>query len=241
MAPPMVALERGGTLTCQARITTVPSGAKPYLRWEVRDCFNRLLARAVTPVAANGAARAKLPLLRPVTVCHQLDTALIAGGRTLVTMKHVGVNVAADPLFTAAYTGVNAGLVVITADDPSMHSSQNEQDNRHYAIAAKLPMFEPSTPAEARQFTRWGFELSEAHDTPVFVRTTTRLSHSKGVVDGVEDDFVPLKHPVGVDQNPAKYVMIPGHARVRRVEVEARLIHTGHSSFSTTPEASTAW
>ncbi|NLC59389.1 MAG: hypothetical protein GX774_21330, partial [Armatimonadetes bacterium] len=87
VAPPMVALERGGTLTCQARITTVPSGAKPYLRWEVRDCFNRLLARAVTPVAANGAARAKLPLLRPVTVCHQLDTALIAGGRTLAVRR----------------------------------------------------------------------------------------------------------------------------------------------------------
>ena len=87
--------------------------------------------------------------------------ACIAGGRALVTMKHVGVNVAADPLFTAAYTGVNAGLVVVTADDPSMHSSQNEQDNRHYAIAAKLPMFEPSTPADARQFTRWAFELSD--------------------------------------------------------------------------------
>ena len=149
--------------------------------------------------------------------------ACIAGGRALVTMKHVGVNVAADPLFTAAYTGVNAGLVVVTADDPSMHSSQNEQDNRHYAIAAKLPMFEPSTPADARQFTRWAFELSEGHDTPCFVRTTTRLSHSKGVVDDIDLTIKPAKHPVGVDQNPAKYVMIPGHARGRRLAVEARM------------------
>jgi len=149
--------------------------------------------------------------------------ASIAGGRALVTMKHVGVNVAADPLFTSVYTGVNAGLVVVTADDPSMHSSQNEQDNRHYAVAAKLPMFEPSTPAEARLFTRWAFELSEQHDTPVFLRTTTRLSHSKGIVPEVDRTITPTKHAVGVDQNPAKYVMIPGHARVRRVEVEARL------------------
>ena len=149
--------------------------------------------------------------------------ASIAGGRALVTMKHVGVNVAADPLFTAVYTGVNAGLVVVTADDPSMHSSQNEQDNRHYAVAAKLPMFEPSTPAEARAFTRASFALSERYDTPVFLRTTTRLSHSKGVVADVDLDITPGKHAVGVDQNPAKYVMIPGHARVRRVEVEARL------------------
>ena len=149
--------------------------------------------------------------------------ASLAGGRALVTMKHVGVNVAADPLFTSAYTGVNAGVVVVTADDPSMHSSQNEQDNRHYAIAAKLPMFEPSTPAEARAFTRAAFELSERYDTPCFLRTTTRLSHSKGVVEDVDLKLVPEKHPVAVDQNPAKYVMIPGNARVRRVEVEARL------------------
>ena len=149
--------------------------------------------------------------------------ASIAGGRALVTMKHVGVNVAADPLFTSAYTGVNAGLVVVTADDPSMHSSQNEQDNRHYAIAAKLPMFEPSTPAEARAFTRAAFELSERFDTPCFLRTTTRLSHSKGVVDDVDLTITPAKHAVGVDVNPPKYVMLPGNARVRRVAVEARM------------------
>ncbi len=148
--------------------------------------------------------------------------ACIAGGRALVTMKHVGVNVAADPLFTSSYIGVNAGLVIVTADDPAMHSSQNEQDNRHYAIAAKLPMFEPSTPAEARSFTRAAFELSERYDTPVFLRSTTRLSHSKGIVDEVDLAITPAKHAVGVDQNPAKYVMLPGHARRRRVLLEAR-------------------
>jgi indolepyruvate ferredoxin oxidoreductase alpha subunit len=149
--------------------------------------------------------------------------ASIAGGRALVSMKHVGVNVAADPLFTAAYTGVNAGLVLVTADDPSMHSSQNEQDNRNYALAAKVPMFEPADAAEAREHTRAAFAFSELHDTPVLLRTTTRLSHSKGVVHDVDLDVVPERHPVGVDRNPGKYVMIPGNARRRRVEVEARL------------------
>jgi indolepyruvate ferredoxin oxidoreductase alpha subunit len=149
--------------------------------------------------------------------------ASLAGGRSLVTMKHVGVNVAADPLFTSAYTGINAGLVVVTADDPAMHSSQNEQDNRNYAVAAKLPMFEPSTPAEAREFTRQAFELSEGHDTPCFLRTTTRLSHSKGVVDDVDLTISPAKHPIGFDRDPAKYVMIPGNAKRRRVVLEARL------------------
>jgi len=148
--------------------------------------------------------------------------ACYAGGRALVTMKHVGVNVAADPLFTASYTGVNAGLVVVTADDPSMHSSQNEQDNRHYAVAAKLPMFEPSDSAEARAFTRAAFELSETFDTPVFLRTTTRLSHSKGIVDA-DDAAAPAKHPVGFARDATKYVMIPAHARRRRVAVERRM------------------
>lgn len=147
--------------------------------------------------------------------------AAYAGGRALVTMKHVGVNVAADPLFTASYTGVNAGLVIVTADDPSMHSSQNEQDNRHYAVAARVPMVEPSDSAEARDFTRAAFELSEAFDTPVFLRTTTRLSHSKGVVD-VDEAFVPTKHGIGFTPNPAKYVMIPANARGRRVVVADR-------------------
>ncbi len=149
--------------------------------------------------------------------------AALAGGRALVTMKHVGVNVAADPLFTAIYTGTNAGLVVITADDPSMHSSQNEQDNRHYALAAKAPMFEPADSAEARQYTKWAFEFSEEFDTPVFLRTTTRLSHSKGVVADVDLDAKPARHPVGFHRNAAKYVMIPANARVQRVDLADRL------------------
>ncbi len=145
--------------------------------------------------------------------------AALAGGRALVTMKHVGVNVAADPLFTAAYTGVRAGLVIVTADDPDMHSSQNEQDNRNYAIAAKVPMLEPSDSQEAREFTKLAFELSEAHDTPVFLRLTTRLSHSKSLVDSFPDG-VPVRTTAplapGFVADPRKYVMIPGHAKLRR-------------------------
>ncbi len=108
-----------------------------------------------------------------------------AGARTLVTMKHVGLNVAADPLFTLSYTGVgeNGGLVLVTADDPELHSSQNEQDNRNYAKFAKVPMLEPSDSQECLEFTKLAFELSERYDTPVFLRTTTRISHSKSVVE----------------------------------------------------------
>lgn len=150
--------------------------------------------------------------------------AAVAGGRALVTMKHVGVNVAADPLFTSAYTGVNAGLVVVTADDPSMHSSQNEQDNRNYAVAAKIPMFEPSDGEEARAFTAAAFRMSEEFDTPVFLRTTTRLSHSKFVVEASDPaTTTPERHHVELTHNPTKYVMIPGHARARRVVLERRL------------------
>ena len=148
--------------------------------------------------------------------------AALAGGRALVTMKHVGLNVAADPLFTSAYTGVNAGLVVLTADDPSMHSSQNEQDNRNYAVAAKLPMLEPSDATEARAFTRAAFELSEAYDTPVLLRSTTRLSHATCVVEVDEDAPPPQRHPLGFDRQPSKYVMIPGNAKRRRVDMKAR-------------------
>ena len=148
--------------------------------------------------------------------------AALAGGRALVTMKHVGLNVAADPLFTSAYTGVNAGLVVLTADDPSMHSSQNEQDNRNYAVAAKLPMFEPSDATEARAFTRAAFELSEAYDTPVLLRSTTRLSHATCVVEVDEHAPAPERHPLGFNRQPSKYVMIPGNAKRRRVDMKAR-------------------
>lgn len=139
--------------------------------------------------------------------------ASLAGARALVTMKHVGLNVAADPLFTAAYTGVEGGLVVITADDPGMHSSQNEQDNRHYALAAKVPMLEPADSQEALEFTRQAFELSEAFDIPVLVRSTTRLSHTKCVVQ--PGTPVRLKRTYEPTENRPKYVMIPAHARVR--------------------------
>ncbi len=149
--------------------------------------------------------------------------ASLAGARCLVTMKHVGVNVAADPLFTAAYTGVKGGLVIVTADEPDMYSSQNEQDNRNYAIAAKIPMLEPSDSEEARRFTRMAFELSEQFDTPVFLRTTTRLSHSESIV--AMDDEAGRAEPgrPGFERNPSKYVMIPTHARMRRREVAQRM------------------
>lgn len=145
----------------------------------------------------------------------------IGGARTLVAMKHVGVNVAADPLFTFAYTGVNGGLVLISADDPGMHSSQNEQDNRGYARFAKLPVLEPSDSQEALDYTRLGFEISEQFDTPVMLRITTRLAHSQTLVESGERQEVPLKE---YKKNAPKFVMLPGHARGRHVELEKRLL-----------------
>jgi len=147
--------------------------------------------------------------------------ASMAGARALAAMKHVGVNVAADPIFTASYTGVRGGLVIVSADDPEMHSSQNEQDNRHYAMAAKIPMLEPSDSAEAKAYTKLAFALSERFDTPVFLRTTTRISHATGAVPlgEVESPSVPL----GFVEEPAKWVMLPVNARRRHVVVEARL------------------
>ncbi|MDD3250890.1 MAG: thiamine pyrophosphate-binding protein, partial [Smithellaceae bacterium] len=108
--------------------------------------------------------------------------AALGGAKALAVMKHVGVNVAADPIFTVSYTGIAGALVIISADDPSMHSSQNEQDNRNYAKFAKIPMLEPSDPQEAKEYVKLAFALSEQFDTPVFLRTTTRVSHSKSVV-----------------------------------------------------------
>ncbi|MCK4777707.1 MAG: indolepyruvate ferredoxin oxidoreductase subunit alpha, partial [Actinomycetia bacterium] len=108
--------------------------------------------------------------------------AAVAGARSLAAMKHVGLNVAADPLFTLSYTGIEAGLVVITADDPNMYSSQNEQDNRHYARASKIPMLEPSDSQEAKDFINSALKISEKFDTPVLLRSTTRISHSKTIV-----------------------------------------------------------
>lgn len=147
--------------------------------------------------------------------------ACYAGARTLVTMKHVGVNVAADVLFTAVYTGVKGGLVIVTADDPDLHSSQNEQDNRHYARAAKLPMLEPSDSQETKDFTIKAFEISEKFDTPVFLRMVTRISHSMSLVKPGER----TEHEVtGFERNFSKYVMIPLFARERHKVVEKRLI-----------------
>ncbi|MBQ9910795.1 MAG: indolepyruvate ferredoxin oxidoreductase subunit alpha [Lachnospiraceae bacterium] len=146
--------------------------------------------------------------------------ASLAGARSACAMKHVGLNVAADPLFTVSYTGVNAGMVIFVADDPAMHSSQNEQDSRHYAIAAKLPMLEPSDSSEIKAFVKKAFEISEEFDCPVFVRMTTRLAHSQDSVETEERKDPGLKEYV---KNPQKYVMAPANAIRRHPIVEERM------------------
>jgi indolepyruvate ferredoxin oxidoreductase alpha subunit len=143
--------------------------------------------------------------------------ASVAGARAMSCMKHVGLNVAADPLFTFSYTGVNGGLVIVNADDPGAWSSQNEQDNRHYARAAKVPMVEPSDPQEAKDFTKLAFAISETYDRPVIVRTTTRIAHSQGIVELGEPEKIAVKEFV---RDPKKYVMIPAHSRPRHIVVE---------------------
>jgi len=153
-----------------------------------------------------------------------LETAMGAafgGARALAVMKHVGVNVAADPLFTLSYTGLRGGLVLVTADDPEMHSSQNEQDNRHYARFAKVPMLEPSDSQEAKDFTKIAFDLSEKFDTPVMLRTTTRVSHSKSIVR-LDEPVIPPVKP-GLIRDPVKLVMLPANARKRHPVVEKRM------------------
>ena len=144
--------------------------------------------------------------------------ASLAGRRAFCAQKHVGLNVAADPLFTMSYTGVNAGLVVVVADDAGMHSSQNEQDSRHHAIAAKVPMLEPSDSAEALEFTKLAFELSEKFDTPVLLKMCTRVAHSQSIITTGERK-VPVKE---YTKDIAKYVMMPGNAKKRHPIVEAR-------------------
>jgi indolepyruvate ferredoxin oxidoreductase alpha subunit len=144
----------------------------------------------------------------------------LGGARTLVTMKHVGLNVAADLLFTLAYTGVGGGYVLLVADDPGMHSSQNEQDSRNYAAFAKVPMLEPSDSQEALEFTREAFSISEEFDIPVLVRTTTRIAHSKGLVEVGER--VAASEPAPYTARVAKWVMMPGNARARRVDLAER-------------------
>ncbi len=151
-----------------------------------------------------------------------METALgasIAGARAFCGMKHVGLNVAADPLYTAAYTGVNGGLVIAVADDQGMHSSQNEQDSRHHAIAAKVPMLEPSDSTECRDFVKAAYDISESFDTPVIVRMSTRVAHSQSIVDTCERMELELKE---YSKNPQKYVMMPAFAKGRHVFVEER-------------------
>ncbi len=145
--------------------------------------------------------------------------ASLGGARSACAMKHVGLNVAADPLFTLSYTGVTGGMVVCVADDPAMHSSQNEQDSRHYAIAAKVPMLEPSDSAESYEFARDAFELSEKFDTPVILRMCTRISHSQSIVEVGERNAVPVKE---YKKDIPKYVMMPANAKKRHPVVEAR-------------------
>ena len=141
-----------------------------------------------------------------------------AGARTVASMKHVGLNVAADPLFTVAYTGINGGFVVITADEPGMHSSQNEQDNRNYAKSAKVPLLEPSTSQEAKDMMKMAYEISENFNTLVIMRLTTRLCHSKGLVECEERNEVGIKPYT----KEVKRVTVPANARLLRVDVEER-------------------
>ena len=146
--------------------------------------------------------------------------ASVGGGRSFCGMKHVGLNVAADPLFVTAYTGVGAGFVIGVADDPGLHSSQNEQDSRHYAVAAKLPMVEPANSLECRDYMKMAYELSEKFDTPVIFRLTMRVSHSRSLVepmDRIEKDVA------AYEKDPSKHVMMPAYAKKRHYVVEDRL------------------
>ena len=145
--------------------------------------------------------------------------ACLAGKRSFCGMKHVGLNVAADPLFTISYTGVNAGMIIAVADDAGMHSSQNEQDSRHYAMAAKIPMLEPADSAEGLQFAKLAYELSEKFDTPVLLKMCTRVAHSQSVVEPGERVESPAKP---YEKNGPKYIMMPGNAKRRHPVVEER-------------------
>ncbi len=153
--------------------------------------------------------------------CEVAVGASIAGARSMTCMKHVGLNVMADPVFTASYTGVNGGMVICVADDQGMHSSQNEQDSRHYAKASKMPMLEPADSGECKEFTKKAYEISEKYDTPVFIRLSTRISHSQSLVDEAEPIEYELKP---YEKNPAKYVMLPGAAIKRHDFVEERTL-----------------
>ena len=144
--------------------------------------------------------------------------ACVAGKRSFCSMKHVGLNVAADPVFTISYTGVNAGMIIGVADDAGMHSSQNEQDSRHYAIAAKLPMLEPADAGESLSFTKLAYEISEKYDTPVFIKMCTRVAHSQSIIETSER----VETSKTYEKDGAKYIMMPGNAKRRHPIVEAR-------------------
>jgi len=147
--------------------------------------------------------------------------ASIAGARSLAAMKHVGLNVAADPLFTIAYEGVNGGLVIITADEPGMHSSQNEQDNRLFAPHAKVALMEPSDAQECKDYIKEAFRISEEYDTPVLFKVTTRICHSKSAVELGEREEVGIKE---YTKNPKKYIMVPAHSKIKHIEMEKERI-----------------
>ena len=147
--------------------------------------------------------------------------ASLAGARSACAMKHVGLNVAADPLFTLSYTGVNGGLVICVADDPGMHSSQNEQDSRRYAIASKVPMLEPADSDEAREYAKFAFEISEKFDTPVMIRMCTRIAHSQSITELSERIDRPMSK---YEKNPQKYIMMPAYAKLRHPFVEERTV-----------------
>ncbi len=153
--------------------------------------------------------------------CEVAFGAAVAGARSFCGMKHVGLNVAADPLFTSSYTGVNAGMVIVVADDPGMHSSQNEQDSRHYAEASKIMMLEPSDSDECLKYSKLAYELSERFDTPILLRLTTRVSHSRSLAEIGERVDNGLKE---YEKNPQKYVMVPANAKVKHVVVEKRIL-----------------
>ena len=156
--------------------------------------------------------------------------AAIAGARSICAMKHVGLNVAADPLFTSSYTGINAGFVIVVADDNGMHSSQDEQDTRYYGIFAKLPVLEPSDGQECKDFIKQAFEISEQFDTPVIVKLTTRTSHSRSLVSQEERKELDLKQYV---KNQEKFIVAPSHARVLRHVVEERIAKLSNYSNET--------
>ena len=152
--------------------------------------------------------------------CEVAIGASMAGVRSMCSMKHVGLNVASDPLYTASYIGVNGGMVLVVADDPGLYSSQNEQDTRMIARASMVPVIEPSDSQEAKDYIKIAFELSEKYDTPIIMRTTTRLGHSQGLVT-LEDRVEPQDKPY--ERNAAKNVMMPGMAKQRHIYVEKRL------------------